>query len=154
VHQMDTPMALYDTPADVFVAEFIGSPGMNMLDMTVDQDGSRLIGGGGVELALPGELRATLAPFRGARIRFGIRPEHIHTTAEACSAPSVLRLQLELSELLGHETYLHLRAGDTHITGRASSPPRQEPGSYLDMHVDMARAHLFDPASGKRITKN
>ncbi len=151
VHQVDTPIALYERPADTFVAGFIGSPGMNMLEMVLSNDGTLLTGADGVQLNVPDTLRDVLSSYRGKALLVGIRPEHIQTEAGGCTLPAHLKLRHELSELLGHEVYLHLRAGAVPITGRASSLTRFDSGEEIDICIDMSKVHFFDPDSGKRV---
>ncbi|MES2946379.1 MAG: ATP-binding cassette domain-containing protein, partial [Pseudomonadota bacterium] len=90
VQQVDTPTALYERPANSFVAGFIGSPEMNLQDAQVDADGSHLEVGG-CRLPVPARHISRLKPHAGRSVKFGIRPEHI--TAGGHSEGTVFRVE-------------------------------------------------------------
>jgi multiple sugar transport system ATP-binding protein len=148
---------LYEHPANVFVAGFIGSPAMNLVRGRVDDDGVLL---GSSRLPFP---RRT--SFRGEVI-VGIRPEALEPANG--SSEGVLELPVVLSEMLGSDVLLHLQSpsssvltGDMLDTGDdlvedtsrfiARVPPSLRPsaGSRVRLRVDMERVHLFDPGSGQ-----
>jgi multiple sugar transport system ATP-binding protein len=154
LEQVDTPQRLYERPENVFVAGFIGSPAMNLLRASVDEEGIDL---GGQRLPLPYRT-----PFRGEAI-VGIRPEALEP-ANGHHGPGVLELPVVLSEMLGSDVLLHLEAptpsvltGDMLDTGDelvdnasrfiARVPPTVRPssGDRIRLHVDSTRIHLFDP---------
>jgi multiple sugar transport system ATP-binding protein len=151
LHQVDTPMALYEKPADTFVAGFIGSPGMNMLSLRLSADGSTLTDGGSLSLALADEQRTRLADYRGRDVIMGIRPEHIVLDPGHRGGARAVAMFFELSELLGHETYLYLKSGATRLTCRAAAAPQTDSGAPIEVYLDMEKAHLFDAGSGRRI---
>jgi multiple sugar transport system ATP-binding protein len=151
LHQVDTPMALYEEPADTFVAGFIGSPGMNMLSLRPNDDGSMLTDGASFALSLMNEQRTHLAGYRNTEVILGIRPEHVLLDAGHCGSARAVQMFLELSELLGHETYLYLRSGDKRLTCRSATAPQADSGAPIEVYIDMAKVHLFDAGSGLRI---
>src|SRR5215210_2988508 len=97
IQQIGTPLEVYDTPANVFVAQFIGTPPMNFFDATVNGD---RLDGAAFSLPLPLPLA------NGSKMRAGIRPEHLTRG----NAP--VRVVVELVEPIGHEAVVHTRAGD------------------------------------------
>jgi sn-glycerol 3-phosphate transport system ATP-binding protein len=138
--QIGAPMAIYDRPATIFVAGFIGSPAMNLLDGTVR--GGRLSLDGGAALTLPGK-----AP--DGPVLAGIRPEHL---ALAEGAPADLEIVAEAIEPLGADTLVHGRLeGGPDITVRLSGTPKLAEGDRMPLRVDPGRLHLFDPGTGARI---
>lgn len=141
LQQFETPLDIYNRPANRFVAEFVGSPGLNFFDGRIDA-GRALFEGEDVCL----ELQNGLERFRGRTepVTLGIRPEHIDvsiTQRENCLAASVYG-----TALMGSETFVFLQIGQRKIIARA-------PGDFRAVWVqfDTTKAHLFDPVSGKRL---
>jgi sn-glycerol 3-phosphate transport system ATP-binding protein len=141
--QIDTPMALYEKPATVFVAGFIGSPQMNLMPATVAEAGAGLLLGGTVPLPLDGPL-----PPAGTEVVAGLRPEHL------VPDPDGLPLEVQAVEVLGADAFAH-----GHLPGMpdpfvvrlpGNAPPR--PGTRLSVSPESsAFVHLFDPESGRRL---
>ena len=142
--QIGTPLELYERPATVFVAGFIGSPAMNFVPGVPAEDGW-------LELADGTRLRsppdgAALAP--GRKLTVGMRPEHL--ARDSGIAP--LTVTVELAEMLGADTIVHGRLGDgTLLLARLPGTTRAKPGERVPLAVDPARLHVFDRESGKRI---
>jgi multiple sugar transport system ATP-binding protein len=143
VQQIDTPRALYDQPANRFVATFLGSPAMNMIDGTVDH---------GVFRTATGALAFDVAPALGdRRLTLGLRPEHLAPLTNG-SAPVTLRARVELIEPLGSEVLLHVRSPDGELTARVAPDVTPSAGTEITLAVDLAKAHFFDPATDMRCT--
>ena len=109
LQQVDTPMNLYDNPAHLFVASFIGSPAMNLFEATVDRRNGHLVATIGDQfLRLP--ARPQLEALAGRKLALGIRPEHLEDATVATGAPSELRLRADVRsvEALGAELIAHL----------------------------------------------
>jgi multiple sugar transport system ATP-binding protein len=127
LQQVDDPERLYEEPANLFVAAFIGSPAMNLLEGTfeVDSAGDGSSGGSGPRvsfgehwLVVPSSVidsRPALRDFDGRPVVVGIRPEHLYDASlvgdRLGATPSTLRAEVELREALGSELVMHLRAG-------------------------------------------
>jgi multiple sugar transport system ATP-binding protein len=144
IEQAGPPLELYDRPATLFVAEFLGSPAMNMLRGTViagDLHHSVDIGEG---MALPLPKGAPVSP--GQRIVYGIRPEHVRLGAGGGLAGTVT-----LVEPAGWETHLHGAVGSN--TMRVISTERLDvsPGDPVSFSPDVEQIHLFDQTSGARL---
>ncbi|MGZ3342827.1 MAG: sn-glycerol-3-phosphate import ATP-binding protein UgpC [Reyranella sp.] len=146
--QIGTPMDVYDRPASVFVAGFIGSPAMNFLAAKVGQ-GSRsvdLAGTGTASISLP-LARPTSAP-AGTAVALGIRPEHL---LPASDGP--LQFDVELAEPLGADTLLHGRFGEARelVTMRQGGHVLARPGEKRHFKAEPGHLHLFDSQTGRRI---
>ena len=153
IQQIDTPMALYAKPANLFVAGFLGSPAMNLLRGRVVDEAGLALDTGATRLpldatdALRGIARAAL----GRELIVGLRPEDL-APPRADASKAILSAQLELIEPVGNEIFLNLRCGDEALVARV--PPQELPaaGGMIDLAYDPSRLHLFDPASGKRLS--
>src|SRR5262249_30719980 len=111
LQQVDTPQRLYDSPGNLFVASFVGSPAMNLLDVALDRDGgTRVCRSGDVELELPGDISARrpgLEQYVGRRVALGIRPEALSESNADADAPRI-RGRASLVESLGAESLAHV----------------------------------------------
>ena len=154
IEQIGRPLDLYNAPANLFVAGFIGSPRMNLLPATVvaPDDGGRLrLKLGTRELALP-RAATNLAP--GSALTLGIRPEHVALTSEGGD----LALTVDLVEQLGGETFVYASVPDApegrlpQITLRQDGQTRLARGDTISIGFDAARIHLFD-ASGAALPR-
>ncbi len=157
VQQVDTPLALYDRPANRFVAGFIGSPAMNFIPGVVEESAGTQRA---TFVARDDSLRAPLpgtgdvAPGRG--IVMGIRPEDIEVVstpgAHAESRDSLaFAARVDLVEPLGNETFVHTTVGSHSITARAVGRELPAVESTVMLSVDPARLHWFDLESGDRL---
>ncbi len=145
VQQIDTPMALYERPANLFVAGFLGSPAMNMLHGRLEPDGRlQLRSGRDGEIPLDGGF---LHADRGGReVVVGIRPEHLVPVASG-GIPA----RVEVVEAVGSEAYLHLDFGGQALVARLPPHGLPSPREQIRLRPDPARIHFFDPATGDRI---
>lgn len=149
IQQIAAPLALYNRPANRFVAEFIGSPPMNFLPVQVKAP--LLITHGDFRMTLPEAWAPLLYPYDGKVLTLGIRPEHLSLGA---AAPKNLAVQVDLVEALGSETYIvaHLDR-DTGTTLQARIDPDRvvQLGEQLWLSFSPDKLHLFDPATGEAI---
>ena len=155
IQQIDTPMALYNRPANLFVATFLGSPKMNLLCGDVvelaGQGGELVLRiADGVELPLQPEdaLCEQLRGYIGRQLTIGLRPEDLHL-AEA--GPGTLSAHVEAVEPVGNEAFLDLHCGGFDLIVRL--PPHDLPkvGDTVHLGHVPARMHYFDPASERRL---
>jgi ABC-type sugar transport system ATPase subunit len=138
--------AVYDHPANTFVAGFLGQPPMNLFDGVVADNGVRALGGW---LAVGDDVRARLTS--GQAIVVGLRPEHLHP-----NPPHVqpwLRAQLEWVERLPSERaqLCYCELNGQRLVMRVPSEPIFEVGDRVGLHVDPTHVHLFDAISGNRL---
>ena len=147
IQQIDTPMALYRRPANLFVATFLGSPAMNVLRGTlVDHAGMALRLDDGLHLPL--DAAAVPAALAGRGVIVGVRPEHLQPAVGGSGFDAVL----EMVEPVGSETYANLRLGPHALVARlAPDTPLPAPGHPLRLALAPGQVHLFDAASGDRL---
>ncbi len=116
MQQVGTPLELYRTPANRFVASFIGSPAMNFVDMTVAAEGDGFkLSADGIGFALPGRRFPGLGACAGIGVRLGVRPQHLRLGAPSGPDQVGINGKLILSEQLGDEQILVLRVGSQDI---------------------------------------
>ena len=146
LQQFDTPMNIYNRPANRFVAEFVGSPSMNFVEGKVDAASRRLISEG---LAIP--LADTqLAGLNGReRITLGIRPEHVKVST--VEHPEWLAASVYVTELMGNETFAFLRMGGEKIIARAPADFRAEMECTVWVRIDVQKALFFDSETEQAI---
>jgi multiple sugar transport system ATP-binding protein len=139
IEQAGAPLELYDRPANLFVAGFIGSPAMNMLAGRI-KDGS-FIDGGGTHWPLP----PAHAGRDGAEVVYGIRPEHLRLD------PNGIQARIQVVEPTGSETQVTLRIGEISLMGAFRERIVANHGDVLAVSPDLPLVHIFDKASGQRI---
>ena len=149
IQQVDSPQELYLNPCNVFVAGFIGSPQMNFVDaMLEDKGGETWLTFGGQSVKLPeGKAKnPALAGYKGKEVVLGIRPENIHDEeAYISSMPdSLVDANVELTELMGAETYLYLKVAGTNMVARVSPRSTAKHGDKIKVAFDANKIHLFD----------
>ena len=151
LQQFDTPLNIYNHPANRFVAEFVGSPSMNFLNGEVDVK-ARTFSAEGIRLTLN---EAQLATFSATgtvrRVTLGIRPEHIRVSPN--QRDGWLSASVYVTELMGSETFVFIEFGREKIVARAAGDFRAETKSTVWIEVDTAKAHFFDPETGHLKTK-
>ena len=155
IQQIDTPLNIYDKPANTFVAGFIGTPPMNIFKGTLVSEGGKLVfkAGSSLSVALPADWGNALESFVGKDILFGIRPEDIGSerATNDASAPSITA-KVEVREPMGAEIYLHLDTGvDAACIARVEPHLDAKVGETITLKLAMVGAHMFDPASTNRI---
>ncbi|MGV3028421.1 ABC transporter ATP-binding protein [Streptococcus hyovaginalis] len=146
IEQVGTPQELYNLPANKFVAGFIGSPAMNFFDVTVHED--RLTNADGLDIALPQGQAKILKDkgYLGKEVTFGIRPEDIsskqivHDTYPNANVTA----QVLVSELLGAETMLYVKHGNTEFASRVDARDFHNPGESIVLTFNVAKGHFFD----------
>ena len=139
VEQMGAPLELYDRPANLFVAAFIGSPSMNLLKGTITPTGFETEGG----VVWP--IGSHPADSNGKAAVFGIRPEHIQLD------PNGLKAEVVVVEPMGSETQVVARCGGQTLTCVFRERITAKPGEMISITPDTNVTHLFDAGTGKRI---
>ena len=142
VEQMGAPLDLYDRPANLFVAGFIGSPAMNFIKGQVEPGApATFVTGSGIRIALP----EAAAAHAGRAVTCGLRPEHARLDAAGIPA------QVVVVEPTGSETQVVLKIGADELIGVFRERVAARPGASLPISFDPADIHLFDTASGQRL---
>jgi multiple sugar transport system ATP-binding protein len=151
IQQVGTPQFLYDHPTNEFVAGFIGSPSMNFFEVTVDGNGDGLVltDESGMALPVPQKKSRALESKRGSKIVFGIRPEDIHDPSFVPPGTEVapLKAQVEVTELMGNEVFLHLTHAGKGLLARVDPRTQAQPDQEMELMVGMDNMHAFDPES-------
>ena len=148
LHQVGSPQELYKRPTNVFVAGFIGSPSMNFLDAAVrSENGALRLEAGPIRLEVPERHRPALAPYEGRDIVIGVRPEHVHDPdyLPAGTLPAEVDTKVDVVELMGNETFLHLTAGPSQLLARVDPRTPARVGQSARVVLDLAHLHAFDP---------
>lgn len=149
LQQFDTPLNIYDRPANRFVAEFVGSPGMNFLIGQVDRH-ARVFTSEAISFSLDQSQLAGLNGLDPAgRVLVGIRPEHVRVSAGLRDGG--IPASVYVTELMGSETFVFLTLGGKRIIARAPADFRAEVGSQAWIELETRKAHFFHPTSGERL---
>jgi multiple sugar transport system ATP-binding protein len=153
VQQIDTPMRLYDQPANLFVAGFMGSPAMNFFrGHFVSAPAPHLHGASG-DLPLPGSPPGRTNIAASDELIVGLRPEDLQlSAASAGENPLSLEAIIESIEPVGNEIFLTVQAAGHTVICRVPPQPLPEPGRALRLHFAAARLRYFDARSGARLS--
>ncbi len=166
VQQIDTPMHLYDHPANRFVAGFIGSPAMNFITGTIaDKDPLEFVASqNAFTMQIPPSLATRVQEIKGRPVVLGIRPEDVSVALASGPAlftgestivdpPALAPARLDIVEALGNEIFVYATVGAFTLTARISPQPLPKPGEPVTLAFDLAKAHFFDEQSGDRVGK-
>jgi multiple sugar transport system ATP-binding protein len=180
LQQLAPPQRLYEHPVNLFVAEFIGSPAMNLVGVDLERSNGSLIAKFGDTRLAVQESKA-LAPFVGKRVILGVRPENIDDAALVTESPEERRLAavVDIREDLGSDVYVHFGVGGPPVRGedvqaavgedaveateaqmrrtgnlwvaRVGQESRVQEGERVELVVDIGRLRFFDPETGEGI---
>ena len=155
IQQVDTPQALYNNPVNMFVAGFIGSPQMNFCDAVVEEtaDGT-VVKFGSHQVALTAEKAAKAKDYVGKTVVMGIRPEDMYDDVDSLAKYSTacFKANVDVTELMGAETYLYLKVDGINFTARVKPDSTSERNQTIDICLDPTKIHLFDKETEKVIT--
>jgi multiple sugar transport system ATP-binding protein len=157
VQQFDDPDTIYNRPANLFVARFMGAPPMNTMPVRLDGDGRQAVigtGEGAIRLKLPGH-GTSLLPFRETQVVLGIRPECIAEPQRRFGTddapPTMVDATVEMTEPTGAETIVILRMGGHRVIGRVAADMQLPLGSTQRFSIDTRKLCLFDPVTERLI---
>ena len=151
IQQIGAPPEVYNHPVNRFVAGFIGSPAMNMLDGEIRREGSEyVVVGDGFELPVPGAYRESLEGAASRQVVAGLRPEHFSSTGarDSGGATAPVQLTVDVAEYVGANQFLAARIGEQRISVSVEAGPehgRMESGTY---YFETERLYLFDKETG------
>jgi len=149
VQQVDAPLGLYNRPHNLFVAGFIGSPGMNFVkSQLVADDGLLYVDAGAFKVAIPPRRAADLRNHVGRPVIFGIRPGDIYDRAlnpAAATDGNTAQVTVDVTEPMGPTVYAYLAAGPHSLIADLGADTAAQDGQPLNIVFDMEKAHLFDP---------
>ena len=147
IQQIGTPKEVYDTPNNVFVAGFIGSPAMNLFNVILTEDG-HITDEHDLNVLLPeGKFKVLREQgYVNKPLIFGIRPEDIHSEilAKEASPNSIVKSEVVVSELLGAETMLYTKTGKTEFISKVDARSTYRPGEIIELAFNLNKAHFFD----------
>lgn len=155
IKQVDTPIKLYNEPANKFVAGFIGSPSMNIVDGNlIEENGEAyVITSDNIKLRLPKEKAAKVKGHMGKEVWFGIRPEHIgsHET-HPNEKDNYIKAEVYVVEQMGNEVFVYFSPGKNQYISRLESGVRVQSGEQYELWFDMSKCHLFDKDTEENIS--
>ncbi len=154
LQQLGVPQLVYEHPANLFVAGFIGSPSMNFFDANlVARDEALFLQGPGFEVMVPPERARGLDRHSGRDIILGIRPEHLYERSEVESAPpgSSLEAVVDVVEPMGNEVFVYLSTAGQLFTARLNADTDLRRGQKVSMVIDTYKMHLFDRQTERAI---
>jgi multiple sugar transport system ATP-binding protein len=179
LQQVASPMELYNNPKNLFVAGFIGSPGMNFLPATIDNGVAKLPM---VDIKLPQDVAERIGRVEaGRKLIAGIRPEDFedarHVGVDQRDRGTTFKTSFDLVEAMGAEYYVHFKAGDAHVEGsqvedlladaggvaelsdqgavvvaRLDAESKVKVGEPTEVWVDATKLHFFDADSGESLS--
>ena len=157
IQQVDTPQNLYNTPCNLFVAGFVGSPQMNFMDAVVNVAGNDVtLSIGNHVLRVPENKKKALIDggYNGKTVVVGIRPEDVHDDPDfiAANPGSVITSKIKVYELLGAEVFLYFDVEGTQMTARVNPRTELRTGDDAKFALDMNRIHIFDKETELTIT--
>jgi len=157
IQQVDTPQKLYDSPCNLFVAGFIGTPPMNFMEGEVTKvgDGYTVQAGESTFPLLPERMGyEKIAPYAGKAVVVGVRPENLHLEEAYMNQPTTgtLEADVELAELMGSEIYVYAVSRGKSLIAKVPPHTQVKAGDKIRIAVDCNKIHLFDKDTGRVIT--
>lgn len=156
IQQIGAPKEIYDNPTNMFVGGFIGTPAMNFLNGEVKEDGWFYCENLKLRLPEPKFLLLKAKNYVERPLVFGIRPEDLHDELVALETynESCAELDVDVAELLGSETNIHISVGKTNIIAKVNARSDIHIGDKIRLAFNMNKCHFFDPDNELRITKD
>ena len=154
IQQVGSPLELYNTPANLFVAGFIGSPSMNFLPgLVVEENDELQIHTDGLKIPLPDDMAQKVRATNEKEFTFGVRPEDLTTAREDASSSRTKSFSVGVNvvETLGKETYLDITTGDQTMTAIISPDVIVKMGDSIDLQLNMDKMHLFRKGNGDAV---
>ena len=154
IQQVGTPLEIYDHPDNIFVAGFIGTPSMNFLQGYLKENGGQLVfDSEEITVKLPAAKTGQYKAYLNQPVVFGIRPEDIYDNDDACKSDTAqaFKATVDVSELIGSETYLYVSVGNQSLVARVESHTTAKIGSEHQFVLNTAKIHLFDKVTEKVI---
>jgi multiple sugar transport system ATP-binding protein len=151
LQQVGPPLEVYERPANLFVAAFIGTPPMNFLAGALADGGGRFQASA-LGFPLPASARAAAAPLAGRKVVAGIRPENVLPAGRAPRGEGApVEATVDIVETLGDEIVVHARAGEDVLVFKEDPHRAPEIGAKVSLQLDLAALHLFDAGTERRL---
>jgi multiple sugar transport system ATP-binding protein len=152
IQQVGEPLELYNTPANKYVAGFIGSPAMNFTTVNISNEGGVLYATNpAMRIRVPDALNSRLGPHSGKQATLGIRPENLHMARSTDTADTTINAIVEVSEQLGSEVILDVKVADGAMVASVEPTVRVKPGEPVKLGLDPDGLRFFDAATEKAI---
>lgn len=156
IQQVDSPINIYNNPANLFVAGFIGSPQMNFLEGKIEKDGNNVFAVfGNNKITLPKSKADVLVKegYVGKSVTFGIRPEHLSDNDELIAAHpgSIVKGHVEVIELMGSESYIYTKCGNSQMNVKVEGSTELKIGEVANLYLNTEKLHVFDKETELRI---
>ena len=156
VQQVDAPLGLYNHPANMFVAGFIGTPSMNFLEAKiVDGSDGYTIDCGCFKVKAPADRAELLKPYDGKDVIFGVRPEDIFdrslTNLVAATPDNTVKAAVDVIEPMGPIVTMYLSCGDHDVIATIDAETQAVEGTEIDLVLEMAKTHVFDKDTEKAV---
>lgn len=155
IEQVGKPTEVFDYPATLFVARFIGTPPMNLFEGTLKQDGSDIVfDGGTVQMPIVASQHDAVKDFVDKKVCLGLRPKSLTLTRKASPELAGVSFKgtIEVSELLGEEVLAHVSSGDHKFIVSVDPHVMQDLDETIEVSPTPKRAHVFDAESGRNLT--
>ena len=156
VQQIDTPIRLYDSPKNLFIAGFIGSPPINLLSGKLYDDNGLCFTDGSIKIKLLAAQSKKLGDYIGKEIICGIRPEDIYDSERKHEIKDSLKISVtvEVREMMGNEVFLHANTGANPLIARLGPWFEAPIGAKTELLLDISKIHFFDKETGLTIKLN
>jgi multiple sugar transport system ATP-binding protein len=152
IQQVGEPLELYNNPANKYVAGFIGSPAMNFADVTIRDEGGRLVAiNEAMRIGVPDHLASRLAAHAGRPATLGIRPEDLRMANGGDASETTFEAIVEVAEQLGSEIILDLTAGRSAMVASVEPTVRVKPQEKVRLAINPAGLRFFDAATEQAI---
>ena len=154
IQQVDTPRVIYETPANQFVGEFIGSPPMNIIPGQIGRVASGLeFVSGSLRFPIPDDWQQACQTRVDQPIHLGIRPEDLHLAAgvEPLASQVIAPCEVSVVQLLGSDSLVELDCGGNVIMARLDARHTCRTGDMIEVCFSARRGHLFDASTGRRL---
>ena len=154
IEQVGEPTEVFDNPASLFVARFIGSPPMNIFEgQLVGENGRPVFEGGSLRAPVVERQHEAVRPFIGKPVCLGLRPRAFQLVTDGKERPEVtIKGSVEVRELLGDEILAHVQSGDYRYTVSINPHGFGSLDGEIELGLDMNRTHVFDAGSGRNLT--
>lgn len=151
LQQFDTPLRIYNHPANRFVAEFVGSPSMNFMEGRFDGRARSFVTDNlSIPLSEAQSMMIMKFPANTDRLTLGIRPEHVQILEQHCDG--AIGATVYVTELMGNETFVFFSVGDNRLIARAPGDFRAEEEAQVWLSLAIDKAHFFDGATGNSLS--
>ena len=153
IQQVDSPINIYNNPANLFVAGFIGSPQMNFLEGKDGNDVCAVFGENKIILPAEKAQILTKSGYVGKSVTFGIRPEHLSDDADliAANPGSIVKGHVEVIELMGSESYIYTKCGNSSLNIKIEGSTELKIGEVASLYLKAEKLHVFDKETELRV---